>query len=131
MLDSILDDFKKQTNIECIKEKEKETYTIKISDTELITVTNLEVGVHFFSIIAPLISGTKEDFFIHLMKANYLGIGTGGSIIGLDPDEKYLTLSYPIHYEVNYRIFYDKLEDFVNYLSFWRYEIQNYGSRQV
>ena len=49
----------------------------------------------------------------------------------LDPDEKYLTLSYPIHYEVNYRIFYDKLEDFVNYLSFWRYEIQNYGSRQV
>lgn len=130
MLESILDDFKKQTNVECIKEKDH-TYTLKFTETELVTVTSLETGVHFFSTIAPLVSGKKEDFFIYLMKANYLGTGTGGAVIGLDPDEKTLTLSYPIHYEVNYRIFYDKLEDFLNYLSFWKYEIQNYGSGQV
>jgi len=57
-----------------------------------------------------------------LMKANLLGQGTGEQAIGLDHEEKSLTLSCIIPYDINYKEFKEKIEDFVNYLDYWRLE---------
>ena len=65
----------------------------------------------------------REELFTYLMRANFLGQGTSGSRIGLDADEKFLTLSSAISYEINYRSFKESVEDFVNHVIYWREEI--------
>jgi len=67
----------------------------------------------------------KEEAFIYLMKANLLGQGTGNQVLGLDPEEKTLTLSCIIPYDMDYREFKERIEDFVNYLDYWRLEVKN------
>ena len=60
------------------------------------------------------------------MKANFLGQGTGGARIGVDPDDKFLTLSHGFPYEMNYQLFKESIEDFVNYVVYWREEIAKF-----
>ena len=57
------------------------------------------------------------------MKANLLGQGTGGAAIGIDPSEKFFTLSEVLEFEVNYKTFHEKLEDFLNYIDYWKEEV--------
>jgi hypothetical protein len=72
----------------------------------------------------------KEDLFIYLMRANLLGQGAGGARIGLDPDEKFLTLSSGLPYEMNYQTFKETIEDFANYLIYWRDEVAKFENQQ-
>ncbi len=65
----------------------------------------------------------KEDFYVLLMSANFLGQGTGGNILGMDKEEKYLTLSSIIPYDVEAKRFKEIVEDFVNFVDFWREEL--------
>jgi hypothetical protein len=64
------------------------------------------------------------------MQANYLGQLTGPSRIGLSQDGKYLTLSLSIPYELTYRSFRELLEDFVNFLLYWREEVVKFEAEQ-
>lgn len=89
-----------------------------------LSLKELEPGLYIFSPIAPCPPQKKEDIFIYLMKANFLGQGTGGRVIGLDPEEKFLTLSHVIPYDMNYKSFKELIEDFANYLDYWRSEIK-------
>ena len=68
----------------------------------------------------------REELFIYLMRANLLGRGTGGARIALDSDEKTLTLLLGLPYEMNYQLFRETFEDFVNHLIFWRNEVKNF-----
>lgn len=70
--------------------------------------------------ICPCPNRKREEIFIYVMRANLLGQGTGGSRIGIDPGEKFLTLALGLPYEMNYKIFKETFEDFVNYLIYWR-----------
>ena len=65
----------------------------------------------------------KEDFYLLLMSANFLGQGTGGGILGMDKEEKYLTLSSIIPYDVDAKRFKEIVEDSVNFVDFWRGEL--------
>ena len=65
------------------------------------------------------------------MKANYLGQATGSSRIGLSSDEKFLTLSLGMPYEMNYRIFREIVEDFVNFVLYWREEVANFVKQEA
>lgn len=128
MIDFVLNELEKHLGISAIHDEKGlfGPYLIRIGDQFDIWIRETDPsGVIFKSVIAPLFINTdREAFFIYLMKANFLGQGTGGSIIAVDPDEKFLTLSLIIPYEVNYRIFRDKLEDFINYLEFWKAELK-------
>jgi len=42
------------------------------------------------------------------------------------PNEKDLTLSLGLPYELNYSIFREKFEDFVNYLVYWKEEVTKF-----
>ena len=129
MLESILSDLDKQLGISAVKGKDEQEglFLLKITSNLEVIVKDLKPGVYFQSSLgANIEAGTREDFYIYLMKANFLWQGTGGSVIGLHPSEKYLTLSLPIVYEVNFRMFREKLEEFLNYLDFWQKEISKY-----
>jgi hypothetical protein len=93
----------------------------KISSYE-ISMKDLDPGFYFSANIGPLPKKKKEDFLMLLMKANFLGQGTGGATLGLKEDESFLTLSLSLPYEMNYNAFKDSLEDFANFVEYWKKE---------
>lgn len=105
------------------KMNEKKIFSFIFRNDVQVDLKDLDPGVAMQSKICPCPNKKREDLFIFLMRANLLGQGTGGSRIGLDPEEKFLTLSLGLPYELNYQSFKENLEDFINYLIYWREEI--------
>jgi len=87
--------------------------------------SDLDPGVLFFSRLTVLHKDHREEIFTYVMRANLLGSGTFDCVIGLETDEKFLTLSRSMPYEVDYTTFKETLELFVNTLVYWRGEITN------
>lgn len=113
------------------KLKEKQTFLFEFAKSVAITVKDLDPGM---SLTAPIIDCPKikkEELFIQLMKANLLGQGTGNTRIGMDSEEKTLTLSLGIPYELSYPEFREHVENFINYLIYWREEITKFNNEQT
>ncbi|MES2199653.1 MAG: type III secretion system chaperone [Chlamydiota bacterium] len=89
-----------------------------------ISLKDLSPGFELVSSLGPILNQNKEELLTYLMKANFLGQGTGEQIIGMNLDEKFLTLSRSITYEINYPKFKEILEDFTNYLIYWTGEVK-------
>jgi len=102
---------------------ENQQYYLPLSPETKIALKALEAGFYLHSPLGPCPTLKREDLFIFLMKANFLGQGTGGGAIGLSEDEKFLTLSLAIPYDMNYKSFRDLIEDFANYIDYWREEL--------
>jgi hypothetical protein len=56
-----------------------------------------------------------------------MGQGTGGGAIGIDPTEKFFTFSQSLPFEMNYQVFKESLEDFLNYITYWQEEIVRFN----
>ncbi len=99
-------------------------FQISLKDDLTISIKDLLPGLSLSSLLGPVLNQNKEELLIYLMKANFLGQGTGEQILGMEPDEKFLTLSRSITYEVDYQKLKDVLEDFTNYLIYWKGEVK-------
>ena len=95
-----------------------------------VAITDLGPGVGMQSVISGCPISKREDLFIYLMKANLLGQGTGNARIGLDRNDKNLTLSRGLPYEINYQIFKEAFEEFVNHLIYWRNAIAKFENEK-
>lgn len=104
---------------------EKKIYVCRIGEAHL-EFTDLHPGVSIQAPICPCPEKKREELFSFLMRANLLGQGTGGARIGMSAEEKSLTLSLGLPYEMNYQAFREKLEDFINYLVYWREEVTKF-----
>ncbi len=104
---------------------EKKTFLLTLGQAR-IEFTDLLPGVSMQAPICPCPEKKREEFFSYIMRANLLGQGTGGARIGLSAEEKLLTLSLGLPYEMNYQAFREKLEDFINYLVYWREEVTKF-----
>jgi hypothetical protein len=113
-----------------LKRSEKKSYSFRIADGIEAELRDLEPGLALWGKIAPCPEKRREDLFIYLMRANLLGQGTGGCRIGLDANEKILTLSLGLPYELNYQTFKETVEDFINYLVYWRERIAKFEQEQ-
>ncbi|MBI3236449.1 MAG: type III secretion system chaperone, partial [Chlamydiales bacterium] len=89
---------------------EKGEYSFKLSAQMQIHFQELDPGCRFFTQLYPLFDIRQEELFIYLMKANFLGQGTGEAVIALDEQEKFLTLSLSLPYDMNYASFKHALE---------------------
>ena len=125
MLRDHLEKFCKELSIQMPKLDKQAMYTFRVGE-ESIAIRDLDPGAALHAHICETPDKKKEDLFIYLMRANLLGQGTGGTRIGLDPNEKFLTLSLGLPYELNYQTFRETIEDFVNYLIYWRDEIAKF-----
>ena len=101
----------------------EKTLSLVLNPEIEVHLRELESGVSMQAKIAICPEKRREELFMFLMRANFLGQGTAGSRIGMDPQEKFLTLSLGLPYEVDYRAFKEHLEEFVNYLVYWRDQI--------
>jgi hypothetical protein len=111
------------------KLNEKKIYPFRIGDEEM-ELRDLDPGVSMRAPIRICPEKKKEELFIYLGRANLLGQGTGGARIGLDENEKFLTLSLGLPYEMNYQNFKETIEDFVNYLSYWREAVTKFENEE-
>jgi hypothetical protein len=101
----------------------QKTFEFILNPEVKVNLIELNPGISMQAAIAPCPERKKEDLFMLLMSANFLGQGTAGARIGLDGQEKLLTLSLGLPYELEYSDFKQHLEDFVNYLVYWRERI--------
>jgi hypothetical protein len=103
----------------------------------------LTVDIGSFTVtISPLNSGTllsipilplaqiaqekREEALSLLMRANFLGQGTGRGSLGLRGDESLLTLSLVLPYEVNYMTFKESIEELVNFADYWKTTLKDF-----
>ena len=108
------------------QKNEMGAYPLVLSSDLQVNIKALDPGLFFYAPLAPLQPQKREELLIYLMKANFLGQGTGDAVIGLDSDEKSLTLSLVLPYDINYKAFKEALEDFVNYVDFWKAELARF-----
>lgn len=111
------------------KMNEKNFVSFHLGNIE-VEIRDFKPGFSFFSKITPCSEKKREELFLTLMKANYLGQQTGKQRIGLSFDEKFLTLSLSLPYEVNYRTFRECLEDFINFVLYWRENIEKLANQE-
>ena len=121
-LENLIEMLAKELNLAAVPQKDKNgCYQLKINPSTTVLAKELDPGVFIY---AQMLSVPKERnneaLFIHLMKANLLGQGTGGAAIGIDESEKFFTLSQSLAFEINYKMFHETLEDFLNYIDYWR-----------
>lgn len=124
MLEQMLQTLSEELELGEVPQKEEgNVYHFSLNPQTSIRIQQLDPGISFLSRIGPYPTVKREELFILLMKANFLGQGTGGSTIALDENENFLTLSLILPYDMNYKMFKDTLEDFTNYLDYWREEL--------
>ena len=102
----------------------KEGWSLLFVEGIEISFVDLKPGISMKASIISLPSFKKEDLLIYLMRANLLGQGTQGSRIGLDVEEKSLTLAQGLPYEMDYRTFKEKFEEFANHLFYWKKQLK-------
>lgn len=130
MLELLLRQLSEEFSLGVPPERSKEnTYPLTLSPRMQIDIQPLDPGLAFSAPLEPLQDSKREELFIYLMRANFLGQGTGEGVISLDPDEKLLTLSLVVPYDVDYKTFKSDLENFANYVDFWRQELAYFKSK--
>jgi hypothetical protein len=124
MLEVLLKTLKEELNLaELPKKDAHQLYAFSLNSEMQIKVKELDPGLVLLGVIGLCPQVKKEELFIHLMKANFLGQGTGGASLALDESENSLTLSHIFPYDMNYKMFRDALEDFANYIDYWKAEL--------
>ncbi len=83
-------------------------------------LTESDKEIKISAAIASFPSEKKEEVLLKLMEANLLGQGTGGGVISLEEKERYFVFSSKVINPTNYTSFKEALEDFTNYLLYWR-----------
>ncbi len=121
MLESLLKTLSEELELDQIPHKEENnTYQLALNPQMTVRMQELDPGVAFLGTIGTCPVEKREALFTFLMKANFLGQGTGKGTIALDENENFLTLSSVIPYDMNYKAFKDALEEFTNYLDYWK-----------
>ena len=125
MIEQLLEQLANELGLLTNPEKDEQGYfLLEISESTQISVKNTSPGFLLQANIAPIPKAAKEKALEYYMEANFLGQGTGNAVIGLDSEEKLLTLSHSIPYDVDYKIFKEIIEAFANYLNYWQEETQ-------
>ena len=107
-------------------EEEKGVMHVKITPNLEVILVELKPGILFESKIGSIPKERKEELFSYLMHANVLGQGTGGAALGMSQDEKFLTLSLSLAYDINYTEFKERLEEFSNFTVYWNEELERF-----
>ncbi|HRW57995.1 MAG TPA: type III secretion system chaperone [Chlamydiales bacterium] len=119
----------KELDVSCTEFNQDNQSVMIFSDDIEILFEKKEDQMHFFANILMIDESCEGIILEHVMKGNLLRRGTGKNILGLSDDGKYLTLRNLVSYEESYEDFKNSIEDFINYLLFWKKEIEEITKR--
>lgn len=125
MLDAFILTLSEELELSQVPKKDPmNQFILPLNAEQVIILKEEGEGIWLRGRIGALPQQRQEELCMYLMKGNFLGQGTGKSVIGLTEDEKFLTLSVVLPYDMNYKEFKLSLEEFANYLGFWQEEIR-------
>lgn len=131
MLDELIHNLLKEIELDISPSKiDPSTYQVDLTPNLSIIIKKMDPGYYFQTAISEIPDYEAEMLFISLMEANLFGQGTGGGVLGISPEGKTFMFSKKILQDLNYQEFKEKLEEYVNYVEFWRIEIANYGGEK-
>jgi hypothetical protein len=111
-----------------INQELPKSYLLILNQETHLLLKDLNPGFSCRSLIAPLPQEENlEDLFILCMRANFLGQGTKGAAIAIDPSLQHFLFTLTVTEELTSPLFKETIEDFVNYLNYWKKRI---GSRK-
>lgn len=74
--------------------------------------------------VCPCPKEKREEIFIYLMRANLLGQGTGSAVLSIDEKETNIRLNKALPPSIDYSSFKYAVEEFVNYMDYWKEEVE-------
>lgn len=131
MLQPLLAKLCKQLDIPLPSISEKKTFTLPFQKDLFVSFEEQNENIFLKGNLFPCPQENREELFLYLMKANLFGQGTGNFTIGLDPDENFLTLSTSLPYEIKEQEFKEVTEDFVNFLLYWKGELETWTQKKA
>jgi len=99
-------------------------FTLSLSPDISLQFQERHPGFRLRAHVSSVPPTQKEFLFSYLLKANFLGQGTGGRVLGIDPTEQLISLSHELSKELPYEAFKQSVEEFVNYLCYWQTEVK-------
>ncbi len=123
MLNQLIEELGRELAMEeSITQNEDNAYRLPFDKDIEVEVIQLERSFILKGVIAPCPQENVEPFLFKIMEENLFGIGTRGAVIGLKDEGNLLTLSHELDYNITYKEFKEKLEDFISVINFWRGE---------
>lgn len=129
MLDDLIKNFSLEhgTPYTFVQEGSKGYFELQISDEIRIELREIEgQGGFFRTNLFLFLIPEKETVFRQLLEANYLYQSTMGCVLGMDPNEKYITLSLYVYSPITKNLLWDSLELFCNA---WDYLKHNFEKK--
>lgn len=126
MLERYIQQLSEELELESVPVKDESQFFQFKLPTGIIRIKQLDPGIYFYSTLGDCPTLKKEELFILLMRANFLGQGTGGGVIGLEKDESLVTFSLALPCDMKYQLFKEALEDFSNFVDYWRGGLANH-----
>lgn len=124
MLERYLTLFKEELLLENPFHKEREgNYRILFDPDIEVLLEEKDKSVCFKGFIAPLPAIESDLWLIKFLEANLFGMGTRGAVIGLDSEEKNISLSHQIPSQSSFETFKETLQDFVSTIACWKEKI--------
>lgn len=121
MLESLVQELSSDLELEPPLQKDAEGCVwLEIAEDQRICIRETSQGILLRAQIAPYPTTQQENALTQLMRANFLGQGTGDAIIGIDETGKFLTLCQALIYDIDYALFKQAIEQFANYLDTWQ-----------
>lgn len=102
---------------------ENKIYSLDFGKDLVVRYSDLHPGVNFMSILGKLPDKNREVLVSSLMHLNLFGNGTGGGVFGYSEENKSLTFTTAVPYRLQFGEFKNALEDFVNFVDFWKSEL--------
>jgi hypothetical protein len=131
MLEAHLKQLSSQFSFPLDFEKDGEGYyQLMIDSSTTISIKELPKGFICKSPVAALPAVEQEDLLALLMRANYLGQGTKGGVLALNETGQTIVFFSSLVHEYNFREFKEKIEEFVNYLNYWKTRIKDEATKR-
>jgi len=121
MLKQLLTSLQKEIDVN-ITQKGENSFQLIVNNDLTIYILDQKINISIYCNLIECKSLLKEQLINQLMKANLLKKIT----FGLTNDEKYLTLSTLMPYEVSYKELKEFLEEFVSTAIVWREKIDKF-----
>ncbi len=124
MLESFVKTLSEDLELQPSEKDAQGAFTLVLNEEQTFILKEVEGEFLFRARVAPLPAEKQEEWCTQVMRGNFLGQGTGRSILGLEEDEKFLTLSLSLPYDMDYKTFKLTLEEFANNLAYWQQELK-------